>query len=133
MASYCYLIFQIGFENPKQLFQEFISSLENYFQKVYDIKSCLIEFEEKIKDNLDYYTNFKANPTPNTTPTPIENPTPNTTSTPIGNPTPNTITNPKELLTLTLNDIEIKINECAENSLKERFNKNISNEKNIEL
>ena len=47
MASYCYLIFQIGFENPKQLFQEFISSLENYFQKVYDIKSCLIEFEEK--------------------------------------------------------------------------------------
>ena len=121
MASYCYLIFEIGFENPIQLFQEFISSLENDFEIIYDIKICLTEFEEKIKYNFDYYTYFKANPTTNTTSNPIEN------------PTTNTISNPKELLTLTLNDIEIKMNKCVENSLKERFNKNISDEKNIEL
>ena len=121
MASYCYLIFEIGFENPKKLFQEFISSLENYFEIIYDVKICLTEFDEKIKYNLDYYTYFKANPTTNTTSNPIEN------------PTTNIISNPKELLTLTLNDIEIKMNKCVENSLKERFYNNISDEKNLEL
>ena len=34
---------------------------------------------------------------------------------------------------MTLNDIEIKMNKCVENSLKERFYNNISDEKNLEL
>ena len=132
MASYCYMIFEIGFENPKKLFEELILSLENDFISIYDIKICLKEFQEKIKNDDDYYIYFKKDKT--TTSTAI----PTTTSTTIPEtisaktPTITPIINPKELLDFNFKDIEEKMKESTGN-VKEQFKKNILKEKKLEL
>ena len=131
MASYCYMIFEIGFENPNKLFEELILSLENDFISIYDIKICLKEFQEKIKNDDDYYIYFKKDKT--TTSTTI----PTTTSTTIPEtisaktPTITPIINPKELLDFNFKDIEEKMEESTGN-VKEQFKKNILKEKKLE-
>ena len=111
MASYCYIIFEIGFDNPIKLFQAFIYSLDKDLQFLCDIKIYLREFQDKIKNNDDYNTYFKNTPITQTT---------------------NQITNPKQLLKFEFDDIENKMNECCEKSLKEVFQKNILEEKKLE-
>ena len=133
MASYCYIIFEIGFDNPIKLFQAFIYSLDKDLQFLCDIKIYLREFQDKIKNNDDYNTYFKKTPITQTT-NQITNPKEfNVDYDEIENKkNESNITNPKQLLKFEFDDIENKMNECCEKSLKEVFQKNILEEKKLE-
>ncbi len=133
MASYCYIIFEIGFDNPIELFQAFIYSLDKDLQFLCDIKIYLREFQDKIKNNDDYNTYFKKTPITQTT-NQITNPKElNVDYDEIENKeNESNITNPKQLLKFEFDDIENKMNECCEKSLKEAFQKNILEEKELE-
>ena len=133
MASYCYIIFEIGFDNPIKLFQAFIYSLDKDLEFLCDIKIYLREFQDKIKNNDDYNTYFKKTPITQTT-NQITNPKEfNVDYDEIENKkNESNITNPKQLLKFEFDDIENKMNECCEKSLKEVFQKNILEEKKLE-
>ena len=133
MASYCYIIFEIGFDNPIKLFQAFIYSLDKDLQFLCDIKIYLREFQDKIKNNDDYNTYFKKTQITQTT-NQITNPKEfNVDYDEIENKkNESNITNPKQLLKFEFDDIENKMNECCEKSLKEVFQKNILEEKELE-
>ena len=133
MASYCYIIFEIGFDNPIKLFQAFIYSLDKDLQFLCDIKIYLREFQDKIKNNDDYNTYFKKTPITQTT-NQITNPKKlNVDYDEIENKeNESTKINTKQLLKFEFDDIENKMNECCEKSLKEAFQKNILEEKELE-
>ena len=133
MASYCYIIFEIGFDNPIKLFQAFIYSLDKDLQFLCDIKIYLREFQDKIKNNDDYNTYFKKTPITQTTNQKTNPKELNVDYDEIENKkNESNITNPKQLLKFEFDDIENKMNECCEKSLKEVFQKNILEEKKLE-
>ena len=133
MASYCYIIFEIGFDNPIKLFQAFIYSLDKDLEFLCDIKIYLREFQDKIKNNDDYNTYFKKTPITQTTNQKTNPKELNVDYDEIENKkNESNITNPKQLLKFEFDDIENKMNECCEKSLKEVFQKNILEEKKLE-
>ena len=133
MASYCYIIFEIGFDNPIKLFQAFIYSLDKDLEFLCDIKIYLREFQDKIKNNDDYNTYFKKTPITQTTNQKTNPKELNVDYDEIENKkNESNITNPKQLLNFEFDDIENKMNECCEKSLKEVFQKNILEEKKLE-
>ena len=133
MASYCYIIFEIGFDNPIKLFQAFIYSLDKDLQFLCDIKIYLREFQDKIKNNDDYNTYFKKTPITQTTNQKTNPKELNVDYDEIENKkNESNITNPKQLLKFEFDDIENKMNECCDKSLKEAFQKNILEEKELE-
>ena len=133
MASYCYIIFEIGFDNPIKLFQAFIYSLDKDLQFLCDIKIYLREFQDKIKNNDDYNTYFKKTPITQTT-NQITNPKEfNVDYDEIENKkNESNITNPKQLLKFEFEETENKKNESNITYTKEfEETENKKNESNI--
>ena len=59
IASYCYIIFEMDFDEPLSLFTKLINLINNYIKDIFDADIYLIEFLGKICSKEEYNNYFK--------------------------------------------------------------------------